>query len=80
MRIDGWECHASPDGRTRAASHKDDGSVAWVDGRFIAHCDAPKRVVEWLIRPTLSAAWVMGALGTENPFAEEPPNKDKDPS
>lgn len=96
MRIGDWECVISPDGNTRAAScsRSEGGSVAFINGRLVAHADAPREVMLWLLRPLLRQAWDSGCvtgLGAPprepvekvyamNPYNGEPPNKDHDPS
>lgn len=94
MRIQDWECVVSPDGHTRAAAHKENGNIVSIDGRLVGHCDAPREVTLWLMRPLLRQSWESGCvigLGCPedtpspeayalNPYNGEPPNKDKDVS
>lgn len=86
MRIKGWECVVSPEGSTRAVSHKEDGNCVFINGRLVGHCDMPPEVFQWLIRPMLSESWQDGynngwtSAPDRNPFDGELPNKDKEPS
>ena len=93
MRIQGWECSVSEDGMSRGATHPTNGTFTWLHGRLIGAGDAPREVVEWLIRPRLRKCWESGCvmgLGAplsaattvhqSNPYNDEPPNKDKAPS
>jgi len=84
MKIRGWYCVSSNDGSSRGATHPENGTITWLNGRIIGACDAPREVVEWLIRPSLRSAWArghsQGPAGKANPWAGEPPNKDNAPS
>lgn len=82
MRIDGWECIASPDGLTRHVAHAENGSATYMNGRLVGHCDLPREVLRWLIRPLLRHTWDAACLvpSQPNPYEGEPPNKDNDPS
>lgn len=86
MRIKDWECVISPDGMSRGASHKDEGSVVYIHGVGLrAHAAVPPEVMDWLMRPRLRVCWEEGCIeGAENvlaknPYLGEPPNKDKGP-
>ena len=91
MKIQGWDCIISVGGTSRAATHPENGSLIWIEGRIIGHCDAPAEVVAWVLRRQLSDAWHTALrcaefVGSTHlarqgcPFDVEPPNKDDDPS
>lgn len=89
MKISGWECIVGAYG-SRAASHPENGTITWLQGRIIGSCDAPPEVIMWLIRSALHRAYRVGFERGENyereqserfnPYDGEPPNKDSDPS
>lgn len=91
MKIDGWDCVIGVGGTSRAASHPENGSLVWIEGRLMGHCYAPVAVVAWVLRAHLADTWhtalkcaeVAGSTHLAHqacPFDSEPPNSDNDPS
>ena len=91
MKIEGWDCITGFGGSSRAATHPENGSFVWVDGRLTGAGDCPRLVVAWLLRPQLKDSWYTALrcaefVGSTHlarqgcPFDGEPPSSDNDPS
>jgi hypothetical protein len=91
MKIAGWDCVIGTGGTSRAASHPENGTLAWVQGRLIGACDCPPEVAAWVLRAQLADVWHTALrcaefVGSTHlarqgcPFDVEPPSKDDEPS